>query len=253
MKKKLLSLAVASLVCGSFAEARFYVGVEGGYTGAAGVLDFVKFGKSNEIKFNTNSTSAIKNAFKTSKKDVAMGILEAEPYKGYSVGINFGSEHLFLRDYLGFRWGANVGYTYVNGKYTSIERGSGDIGVKTDVTYNFLDTGLSFDLMTNFYSSQSFAIGVFGGAELEYHYVIKGDYKDKQNDDSGSLNNVLLSRHSLDLSGRVGLTTLIASHHRIELTAKLPIGSVMVGKASNVKISEALERTTFSAGYKFVF
>ncbi|HIY43597.1 MAG TPA: hypothetical protein IAA23_01005 [Candidatus Helicobacter avistercoris] len=35
MKKKLLSLAIASIVCSGIAEARFYIGIEGGYTGGA--------------------------------------------------------------------------------------------------------------------------------------------------------------------------------------------------------------------------
>ncbi|RDU71435.1 outer membrane beta-barrel protein [Helicobacter brantae] len=252
MKKKLLSLAVASLVCGSVAEARFYVGVEGGYTSASGILDPLKFGESNKINFNTIPASEIKNAFKSMKRNVQNGVLEVDPYKGYSIGVNFGSEHLFLRDYLGFRWGASVGYSNMSGKYISVDN-SGDIGAKIEGKYSFLDTGLSLDLMTNFYSSQSFAIGIFGGAELDYHYMLTGKYEHKIWDEEGDMKNQVPSRHSLDLSGRVGITTLIASHHRIDLTAKLPIGSITAGKASNIKLGEPLVRITFSAGYKFVF
>lgn len=252
MKKKLLSLAVASLVCGGVAEARFYVGIEGGYTSASGILDPLKFGESNEVKFNSTSASEIKNAFKSIKRNVQNGVLEADPYKGYSVEINFGSEHLYLRDYLGFRWGASLGYSNVCGKYTSVDS-SGDIGTKIEGKYSFLDTGISLDLMTNFYSSQSFAIGVFGGAELDYHYMLTGKYEHKLWGESGDMKKLVPSRHSLDLSGRVGLTTLIASHHRIDFAAKLPIGSIIAGKDSNIKLGESLVRTTFSAGYKFVF
>lgn len=252
MKKKLLSLAVASLICGSVAEARFYVGIEGGYVGAPRVSDPTQLGSSNEVKFSTTSSSAIKNAFKTQKVIEETSTSEIEPYKGYSVGINFGSEHLFLRDYLGLRWGASVGYTDLNLKMSSKGNNPQD-WAKVEANHSFLDAGLSLDLMTNFYSSQSFAIGVFGGAELGYHYMLTGKYEDKKYDDTLDMKKLVPSRHSLDLSGRVGLTTLIASHHRIDLTAKLPIGSVVAGKASNVKIAESIARTTLSAGYKFVF
>lgn len=254
MKAKLLSLAAASLICGSVAEAKFYLGIEGGYTAGAGILNPVSLGKSNEVKFVSSSISSISNAFKTDKKTVGTGgLLEAEPYQGYSVGINFGSEHLFLRDYLGLRWGVGVGYTSVSGKYTSIDRANGDIGAKLEAKYSFLDTNLSFDLLVNFYSSHSFGIGVFGGAELGYHYMLSGKYDDKLWNRSGDLQDLIPSKHSLDLVGRVGITSLIAEHHRIDLTAKLPIGSIMAGKASDVKIGESLSRTSFSAGYKYIF
>lgn len=135
-----------------------------------------------------------------------------------------------MRDYLGLRWGVSVGYTGLSQITKSYDATYGDSKVTRDML--FLNSDLSFDLMTNFYSSQSFAIGVFGGAELDYHYMLTGKYKHEEANDSVSfdLKKAVPSRHTLDLAGRVGLSMLIASHHRIDFTAKLPIGYIVAGK-----------------------
>lgn len=250
MKAKLLALATVSLICSNFAEARFYIGVEGGYTAAPRINDIQKLGTSNEVKFVSQSFSDIKNAFKDVVFAENNGSTQFKPSEGYSVGINFGSEHLFLKDYLGFRWGASLGYTALKQEIVMSDLNGVD-KMKTD--YSFLDAGLSLDAMINFYSSRVFSIGVFGGAELGYHYLLAGKCNDERAKDTMDFKTLAPSRHSLDLVGRVGITTMFADHHRVEFMAKLPIGYVMAGKASDVKLTQAIARTTLSAGYKFVF
>lgn len=251
MKTKLLALATASLLCSSLAEARFYIGVEGGYTAGPRVIESTRLGNSNEIKFLSSSTTDIKNAFKNQQFSSRTETSTVKPISGYSVGVNFGSEHLFLRDYLGFRWGASLGYSDMKTSLTSTNNTNGNADVKE--TYAFLDAGLSLDAMVNFYSSRVFSVGMFGGAELGYHYLLSGKYEDKIYADIIDIKDLVPSRHSLDLSGRVGVSMMFVDHHRIDLTATLPIGSIVAGKASSVKLTQAIARTTLSAGYKFIF
>lgn len=61
------------------------------------------------------------------------------------------------------------------------------------------------------------------------------------------------SRHAMDVSGRVGVSTLMGKHHRIDLTAKLPIGYVVASADNKVKIASAPVRASFNVGYKYVF
>lgn len=251
MKAKLLALATVSLICSNFAEARFYIGVEGGYTAAPRIINPKRLGYSNEVKFVSSSTSDIKNAFKNQQLSDQGETSTITPISGYSVGINFGSEHLFLRDYLGFRWGASVGYSDMKSKLTSIKQSLDVADVRE--TYSFLDAGLSLDAMINFYSSRVFSVGMFGGAELGYHYLLTAKYEDRVFNETVDMLKMVDSRHSLDLVGRVGVSMMFVEHHRIDLTAKLPIGYVMAGKVFDVKLAQSIARTTLSAGYKFVF
>ena len=251
MRAKILHLAFVSFTFASLAEAGFYIGVEGGCTSGPTIIDPAKLGNSNEIKFVNSSTTDIKNAFKNQHFSDANESTTIKPISGYSVGVDFGSEHLFLGNYLGFRWGASVGYSDMQTKLTSINQQYDTADVRE--TYSFLDAGVSLDAMVNFYSSRIFSIGVFGGAELEYHYLLSGKYEDKVFSETVDLKDLVDSRHSLSLVGRVGVSTMFADHHRIDFTAKLPIGSIMAGKASDVKLTQAISRTTLSAGYKFVF
>lgn len=63
MKKKLLSLAVASIVCSGIAEARFYIGIEGGYTG--GAKDTKKHNAQlNNVYFLIPGSSTLGDMFK---------------------------------------------------------------------------------------------------------------------------------------------------------------------------------------------
>lgn len=247
MKKQLLSLAVASLVCASVAEARFYIGVEGGYTG--GAYD------AKDHKTQTNSSyllvpggGTFGNSFKDKTYTITDGTREVEPWKGYNIALTLGSEYFFASNYLGVRWGASVGYTQVMQDYT--DRTNLMASSYTD-TLGFLDTGLSFDLIANIISGSSFTFGVFGGVETDYHYLVEAE-REHMGKTSSRLSDI--GRHSLDFSGRLGVSSLIGNHHRIDLTAKLPIAYVAAGCNNKVKINGDMPvRTSFNVGYKYVF
>lgn len=254
MKKQLLSLTVASLVCTGIAQANFYIGIEGGYTG--GALD----SKSANYDTQTNSSyflipgsDTLKNTFQTVTRGDSQNSLEVKPWMGYNIAINLGSEHFFANNYLGVRWGASVGFTEIMQDFTVKDTGGSNSYTNTRA---YIDAGLSFDLMINLISRSNFSFGVFGGVEANYHYLVINDREDLTKNKITDLlksSTATPSRHSIDVLGRVGLSTLIAKHHRIDLTAKLPIGYVMAGSNNNTKIARDVIKTSFNVGYKYVF
>lgn len=246
MKKSMLSLAVASLVCAGVAEAKFYIGVEGGYTGAA--FD----SKDHDLKVNssyfvTPGSSTLENTFKDKTYYYNGESKEVEPWMGYNIALTLGSEHFFASNYLGFRWGASVGFTEIMQETTQRTATSSTPYTNTLGT---IDAGLSLDLMINLVNSGNFSFGVFGGVEGDYHYLVIAD-----TEVNGSVKSSLsgANRHSMDFAGRVGLSTLLGKHHRFDITAKLPIGYVVAGEDNKVKLTGMPVRTSFSFGYKYVF
>lgn len=247
MKKSMLSLAVASLVCAGVAEAKFYIGIEGGYTGAAYDTKDHDL-KVNSSYFVTPGSSTLENTFKDKTYYYADGVSqEYEPWMGYNIALTLGSEHFFARNYLGFRWGASVGFTEIMQEMTQRQKtGSQSF---TD-TLGTIDTGLSLDLMINLVNSGNFSFGIFGGVEGDYHYLVVAD-----TETNGKVKSNLsgANRHSMDFAGRVGLSTLLGKHHRFDITAKLPIGYVVAGDDNKVKLTSMPVRTSFNFGYKYVF
>lgn len=248
----MLSLAVASLVCSGVAQAKFYIGIEGGYTGAAADSKNANHPSNlnipNSSYFLTPGSSTLENTFKDTTYIDNSGNYKVEPWKGYNIALTFGSEHFFASNYLGVRWGASAGFTEL---MRDVERTN---KIQNTYTYSLgtIDAGLSFDLMINLISRGGFSFGVFGGVEGDYHYLVFDDVEDC----GASKTTSRLSgadRHSLDVAGRVGLSTLIGRHHRFDITAKLPIGYVVAGDDNKVKLASMPVRTSFNFGYKYVF
>lgn len=213
MKKKLLSIVLASCALVSMVQARTYVGIEGGYSATTAYDSGLK---PNSFGFAVPATSVISNALKNGPR-------------GFSVSGVFGSED-FYGKYFGTRWGVSAGYTQIIARE--------DASNKREV----IDAGLSFDLMLNFINTGSFSFGIFGGVSGDYHYSLTKA-------DEG-----FFSRHMFDFSGRAGVTTMLANHHRFEFFAKLPVAS-MHAASNEAKLGGVLgfARTTFGASYKFVF
>ena len=186
MKKKILGLILASLGMFSFAQARFFVGVEGGYT----VGNFKgTAGDGKGFYASAFGPGLIADAFKNTN--------------GYSAALTLGSEN-FFGNYFGVR-------SAIFGGYTSVSYKSGSESSKT----NLVDAGLNIDLMLNFFGNETSSFGVFGGAEAGYHYWL--------NKPSG-LSTV--GNNLVDFSGRVGISALMGGHHRIEILAKIPFASM---------------------------
>ena len=145
MNKRLLSLAVASLVCAGVAEAKFYIGIEGGYTGGAYDSKNHETNLPNSSYFLTPGSSTLENTFKDVTYYYTDGTSEdVEPWKGFNIGVTFGTEHFFASNYLGVRWGAGVGFTEI--MQDSVQRKKTGSTPSTH-TIGTIDAGLSFDLI----------------------------------------------------------------------------------------------------------
>lgn len=242
MKRKLVSLALATLVCGSVAEARFYMGFDIGYTGA------MNYGRDQGMYFGNVKTQDLKHMFETISESNGTDSIKMEPYMGFNASVNFGTENFYLNDYLGFRWGASVGYTTLS--QTTEFKSKQSYGTATSSIieeYNFLDFGLSVDAILNLWNNGKYSVGVFGGVEGEYHYFLSGRYDNFADNLYESFKDI----HSYGVNGRVGLSALFADHHRVDFTAKLPI--LIAGNNQIYKTASYLAKSSFDIGYKYVF
>lgn len=217
MKKKLLTLLFVSVGLLSVAQARFYLGVEGAYT-RQGYPVLQEKGKG--IEFRTVGAGNLKDLVKDGSG-------------GYSIGLVLGSE-TFWGKYFGMRWGVGVGYAN-----TKLEEKNGGVVQKTLI--ESLSSDVSLDAMINFISMSNFSFGVFGGVGAEYQYVLNNSEKPK--------------KHALDFIGRVGVSTLLYEHHRVDLFAKLPFMSLSSKFTPGDKNTflYKMSKVSFGASYKIVF
>lgn len=222
MKRIIFAILGVALLC-SFAQARLYLGVEGGYSVQK------QFDAPNI--FNVPNTDVIANSFKNGAK-------------GYSLAFVLGGESFYGR-YFGTRFGLSAGYTALTQDMSDVSEGA----ESTKEKFSYIDAGLELDLIVNFYNNSGYSIGVFGGVDAKYHYRLENI---SSGNDVDSIVGALFgsSKHLLDFSGRVGITTLLANHHRLDLMFRLPIAST---NALLIGGSVLPARTTASLGYKFVF
>lgn len=255
MKSNFLSIALASIACANIVEARFFIGLDTGYTAAISETKIKVSGNGN-TRFVSIKSSSWNNAFKSKKWSGVFGnpngqisTITQDPYSGFNINLNLGSEYFFLNNYLGIRAGGLVGYTtYAN--FTQIETPTqwGRNLISIEESYGFLDAGVNLDLMINFWSNGAYSFGVFGGVEADYHYLLSF----KNSETKETINN-FSSRHSFDLAGRVGISTLMANHHRLDVLAKLPIGSVISGNETKVNLVFMMPTISVNVGYKYIF
>lgn len=216
MTKRLFLFILAFVGMFSVAQARFYIGVEGGLA-SQGLSSVQTKGKG--IETHTISTSGL-------------GDLIKDGAKGYSVGIILGTENFFTR-YFGLRWGFGVGYA-------SVEKDLVEGTSKRELEFNTITSDLNFDLMVNFYNNGSFSFGIFGGVGAEYQYFTNASKP---------------RWHALGLVGRAGLSTLLGGHHRLELFAKLPFAemSAKFSSGDDHLLAYNVSKAVIGASYKFVF
>lgn len=223
MNKKILGLALAGLSVASIAQARFFMGLEGGYSTTNIKETAMKEGKAG-FYASAYGPGLITDAFKNGAR-------------GYNAALTLGTES-FFGNYFGIRSAIFGGYTSTSKKINGLAKEA-----------NFIDAGLNFDLLLNFFSNGNSSFGIFGGAEAGYHYW----YNKK---DFGNLHNQNeVSKHLLDFSGRFGISTLFGGHHRIELLAKVPFTSMGFNSSSEAKLGGLVVPLNVSVGasYKFVF
>lgn len=147
----------------------------------------------------------------------------------------FGTEHLFGKNYYGVRWGLSVGYGQTL-------HSNSDFG---DFSYRSLWAGASFDMIFNFYAKNDFMTGMFMGVEYDFMMLEPSKKIDFPVDSKTNTHNIAV---------RVGLSTLFANHHRLELMAKIPVW--MQEKDKKIAPNEYELKYEYIQGllaYKYVF
>ncbi|ANV97942.1 hypothetical protein BBW65_03625 [Helicobacter enhydrae] len=145
--------------------------------------------------------------------------------RGYSLGASLGYEGFYWK-YVGTRNGLGVGYTSI-------------------YSQGFAEHAESFqaesfsDLMVNFFHNGSSSVGVFVGVGVVYNYVLSR-FEDSED-----------VTHVLDVGWRMGVSTMLDNHHRVDLIAKLP--SASIGLDSGFDRLDSFARTSFVVGYRYIF
>lgn len=148
--------------------------------------------------------------------------------QGFAIAGLLGQEKFF--GIVGLRWGLGLGYASVDF----------DDGVNWNM--DTFTSELSFDMILNFVNKGSFSFGIFGGIGAQYSLLL--------NSSPYGLDDT----HSLGFDGRVGVTTLLARHHRMEVYAKLPFAYMTSKLESGDKQALAGNAKSFiGASYKYVF
>lgn len=200
------------MLCASMLQARFYLGVEGGYT-VQGIPSIQTKGKG--IEFHTIPLNTFKDGA-----------------TGYNISLTLGSESFFGR-YFGLRWGLSTGYS-------STDREFKENGKEREDEIRSILADMSVDMILNVVNTGNFALGFFGGAGANYQYFTSST--DPQ-------------FHAFGFNGRVGVTTLLTDHHRIELFAKIPfmdLSSKIIPSDKNAFVSSA-QHISLLVSYKIVF
>lgn len=233
-------------VLSSFVWGNFYIGVEGGYLRSKSIYIFEdKSGKTTTDQQPSWSKSVVGN--------------------GGVVNLTLGTEHFFANNYVGVRWGIFGGYGFTQSRGHISELGS------VDVNLSILSAGANFDILVNFYVQEHLTSGLFIGAEYDFTLlrpdcvVEIGERKAQTYPKEDMM--VGNKTHSSNAVVRVGLSTLIAKHHRIELLAKIPVWTqkysehfilpdnqhVLNGQRDNRKYTFKYEYLQALLSYKYVF
>lgn len=147
--------------------------------------------------------------------------------KGFGIAGLLGQEANF--GIIGLRWGLGLGY------------GTVDFDDGVDWKLETFTTEVSFDMLLNLVNKGSFSFGIFGGIGTQYQLVL--------NSFPG-----FDAVHTLGFDGRVGLTTLLARHHRLEVYTKLPFAYVTNKyELGDKQLLTGSAKSFIGASYKYVF
>lgn len=182
--------------------ANFYLGVEGGY---------LRNGSIYIYEDNSGKTTTGREP--NWRKNVVGN--------GGIINLVLGTEHFFAQDYVGVRWGISGGYGYTQ------SRGKVDKLGNVDVNLSTFMAGVNADILINFYATQNLMTGFFVGAE--YGFTLLSPNKKvelgERKTSTAPKEDMLVGNqtYSNEAILRVGLSTRMQRHHRIELFAKLPL------------------------------
>lgn len=188
MKKNIFALFFIFLSFMSFAQARFFVGIEAGY-----------------------SADKIDMKLKTPDSDGSVYLKDVYEGNGYVFRFNLGTQHFFGEsETIGLRWLASGGYGRTHLIAQAIEH----------IQYPSmrLDMGFGMDVLLDIIKTNSYDFGIFGGIEASLLGVISDAYTiDK---DGKKNQNLLIGNPSL--LARIGVSFFLNQHHRLELFTQVP-------------------------------
>ena len=145
MKKVILTSLVSVALSATLAEAKFFVGVQGGYD------------MSRAVDIAGGS-----NPFITSAVIGSRGF-EGWDYQSWKVGIDLGNEWLF-NNYFGLRWFFGVNYgqfiRYADTNYSDLSNFSAS---------HLINAELGLDALVNVVNTGSFSLGFFFGIAGQYN------------------------------------------------------------------------------------
>lgn len=231
-----------------FNGIRGYLGFSGGYIGSQYDPER-KMIQTDKSYIFLKGKLPLQYAFKTlTFRDRNGTIHKLTPLRGYTLNLVFGAEALFLQNYLGLRLEGGVGYTDLSRTINS--QGSPE---RKDL-HSYLTTSLALDLIGNVYVSEQNTIGLFAGIETSYSFPIKATRINdgKVYDTTESVRN---DEKMIDIFARLGVSTLLYNHHRVELIAKIPVGYVAFRpqKSKDFENFAANEKTSINVAYKYIF
>ncbi|PAF50491.1 outer membrane beta-barrel protein [Helicobacter sp. 13S00477-4] len=230
--KLLTTLAIlASLV--SLSQARFYIGVEGGYVygnidkSMEGYTDYKWAGLGTDSTITYIPGCNIKNAYKG---------------YGYLLNLNIGNEYHFDdKDMYGLRWIGAIGY----GNTNLVNQANKDINYPSYMLNLSVGMDALFDVI-KFDESNSlgFFIGLEGGVNA---LISNAKIKDSAND------HPIIGNMSILLTPRFGASLLLDNHHRIEIMGKIPAYIYNASQNATSKPTYSLTPYEVMLSYKYIF
>ena len=233
--RKLVSIAVAAVLLSAtsaFAEeSGVFLGAEIGYGGE---------------KHETKTAVIIAQA--TLKHDGG----------GIKYGVVVGYKQFFTQ-YFGLRYYANVSIMHGNLKNDDY------IGTiwKTRLNGNLINYGANVDFLANFVANETLDFGAFIGLGIGGNTWSSKDLDDFEDREVATVAQAVgqiwkLSKTSFDLSLNVGLRTNIATHHGIELVAKVPfLETKLLDKSVSMNGNSGSVKSTlthtFSVTARYIF
>lgn len=241
--RKLVSIAVAAVLLSAtsaFAEeSGVFLGAEIGYGGE---------------KHETKTAGIITQAFANGATSATL----KHDGGGVKYGVVVGYKQFFTQ-YFGLRYYANVSIMHGNLKNDDY------IGTiwKTRLNGNLINYGANVDFLANFVANETLDFGAFIGLGIGGNTWSSKDLDDFEDREVATVTQAVgqiwkLSKTSFDLSLNVGLRTNIATHHGIELVAKVPfLETKLLDKSVSVNGNSGSVKSTlthtFSVTARYIF
>lgn len=154
---------------------------------------------------------------------------------GVKYGVVVGYKQFFT-PYLGLRYYANASLTHTNLKNDNYKNSSW----KQKVDGTLINYGANVDFLANFVANESLDFGAFLGLGIGGNTWMSEDLDEFEDREVASVGNAIneewkLTRTGFDIALNVGLRANIATHHGIELVARVPfLGTTLLDKKASL-------------------